>query len=136
MKLSIVNPAHKSQSGRRADTSHEHVLLRIPGIALSAEKRVCGCAGELSHGPFKQFVAGADCQANAENYESQPFAAVERRSLKQNFPSENGRDKSLSEMAKPIIIISPEVKVIANPVEERFLRVGVMTSDHQDDRVN
>ena len=60
---------------------------------------------------------------------------TEHRTPEQQFPEHHCRNESLREMSYAVVIVPCEPELIAQPAEERHFGVCVMTTDHQDERV-
>src|SRR4051794_1746344 len=73
-ELAIVPAAKDDNCADRADQRTPHILLRVPDVALPAEKRVGVAAVEHRGDPLDQFVSGADRHRYADNEEARPRA--------------------------------------------------------------
>ena len=61
-----------------------------------------------------------------------PAFAIENVEPDEQLPRDQCRDESLREMAEPIVMVATPVKIIAEPVKKRLVRVGPMSADAQD----
>ena len=134
-KCAVLHAAEREQGRHGTDEAHEHVSLRVPGIALSAEKCVRRLTSRDRHAPFEQFIARAYRKAEADDDRHQPARAFERSASKQQLARDHGRHEALEEVADAIVVIARKVRSITKPVERWHLRVGVVPSDHQYPRM-
>jgi len=101
-----VKPAEGQLRGDRAGQGQKHIPLGVPDIALRAEEGVRVATADQGGPPFDHFIESAEGEADAARQDEQPFAGPQWRFSQQNFTGENGRDKSLREMAKPVIVVA------------------------------
>ena len=109
-KLRVVHTRQQRERGDGADERHEHVGLRVPWIALRAEKGVGGFLALKRDEPFDEFVARADRETDADNEKSEPAAPREDVAAQQDFPGDDGGDEALREMAEAVEVVAREVQ--------------------------
>ena len=131
-----MQPREQQLRRDRADEREEHVPLRVPDIALRAEEGVGIAAADERREPLDELVAGAHREAHARDDGEEPPAAPQRRVPQQQFARDDRRHEALSEMPDSVVRVAAEIEEIAQPIAERHQRIGVMTADHQDHRVD
>src|ERR1041384_1920624 len=135
-KLSILPRSHERERADRADQTHEHVFLRVPNVALGSQKFRRRRAADQRAPPFNEFVSHADCHADRDDEKRLPAFTIENVEPNKKFARDHRRDKSRREMAEPIVVIATPMKIIAEPIEDRFVRVSPVSADAQDRDVN
>src|SRR5881296_1219613 len=112
----VVERAEHRLRRDRAEQGHEHVPLRVPHVALSAQKRFRGRAAGHGDPPFDELVACADRQAYGRDEHEQPAARAQGRRPQQDLARDDGGYEALREVSEPIVIVAGE--------PERLLRPG------------
>lgn len=133
--LPIMQAGEKQQRKNSPDQRHQHVRLRIPGIALRAEKFIRPLSKHFCRTPFDQFVRRADRQHDADNHKTKHAPAIHMRTPDQNFARHQRRNKALEEMADLVVRIALDMEQIGNLETERHASIGVNTADDQHHRV-
>lgn len=118
------------------DRGIEHIALRIPYIALRAEECLRRFAGADRHAPLEELVHGAEGEADADDQEIAPAGRGDDLFADEELADDQCRDESLGEMTHFIVIVPRLSERIADPVEERHFRVGVMTAHRKDGGVD
>jgi hypothetical protein len=126
----------EQESASGAKQGQTHVGLRIPDIALAAEKIVRGAAGEGGRPPFNQFVESANGEANGNDQKRDPFFSVYDVEAKKHFARDHRGDESLQEMPEPVVVIAREMECVPYPIEQWDLGVRIPPTHHEDRRVN
>ena len=134
-QLPVVQAAKEDLSAHRPNQREKHVPLGIPDIALRTDKGARRLVGDHRRPPFEHFVKRADRQAGTGHQREHPLAAPQRRGAQEQLAHDHCREEALGEMAQPIVVIAGQVKRVANPTEERFAGVGVVSADDEDDGV-
>src|SRR5205085_12518132 len=119
----------------RADERHEHILLRVPHIALRAEKSICGRAANDSRPPLDEFITRAESQTHARDEKEEPKAASERCAAQEHLARDERGHEALHEMADAVVIVACERQHALGPETKRHTRVRPMPADHQYERV-
>jgi len=130
-----MDPAERKLGNDRADKSKEHVPLRVPGVALGTQERVSALAQDHGGPPLNQLVQGADSEADTCHQKEEPCAGSEWCAPEKDLAGDHGRNKTLGEMAETVVMVPGKSEEVAYPVPCRDLGVGVMTSDHENDRM-
>src|SRR3954468_24280950 len=125
----------RNLGSKGAEQGAEHVPLSVPGVPLGAEEIVRGAAADHGGGPFEEFVAGAQGEADAGDQEEEPAAAPHDVAAQQDLPRQDRRDEPLGEVAETIVGVPRQPEEIAEPEPKRNLWVSVVTADHQDQRM-
>ena len=118
----------------RARYRHQHVGLRVPGVALGAEEFHRATGPELGRRPFDQLVECADAQATQRDETEQPLSRTQRRGPQQQFPAEDGRRHALEEMAEAVVRVACEVEPVMHHEADRHARISVGATEDQDQR--
>ena len=113
----ILNSRQKSDGGNGAEQGAKHILLCVPGVALRSEKTDCGIATDQSCPPFDQLIEGADGQTNAHDQEWLPAFSVQDLQPDKDFAGNDGRHKTLHNMAKAIVVVTMPAEDRLKPVE-------------------
>ena len=71
-----------------------------------------------------------------DDQEVAPARVVDDVLADQDFARNDGRDKTLREVAELVVIVAGLIERVFDPVAQRHLGIRVMTADHQDDAVN
>src|SRR5690349_20070320 len=75
----IMRAPEEGEAQGGPDEAEEHVPLRVPGIALGAEKRLPDVGrDEVGRPPLDELVERGDREDDAEEEEGEPAAAPER----------------------------------------------------------
>src|SRR5205085_12562247 len=119
----------------RADERHEHILLRVPHIALRAEKSICGRAANDSRPPLDEFITRAESQTHAGNEKEEPKAASERCAAQEYLARDERAHEALHEVANAVVIVARERQHTLDPITKRHARVRPMPADQQHERV-
>ncbi len=127
-----MHPGEGQLRDDRSAKGQKHVPLRIPNVALRAEKGLGGRPGPHRYPPLDELIAGADGQADARDDEEQPFTRLQRGGAEQYFPGDHGRNEPLSKMAYAVVIISLQLEGVAQPVEQRHFCISIMTTDKKN----
>ena len=102
---------------------------------MCSQKGFCTASFHESHCPFQQFVAGADCHTNADDQKHEPPSAGDYALTDEDLACNDGWNESLREVAHFVVIVSLEVELVAKPIEQRNVRIGVMRTDEEDAHV-
>lgn len=113
----------------------EHVPLGIPLITLGAEERLRPLAADEGGPPLDELVEGREGEADRRHDDEEPASTDERRGAQQDLAGEDRRNETLDEMAKTIVVVAVEVERITNPVADRYVGIGEVAADHQQDAV-
>jgi len=114
------------------DERTKDIALCIPWIPLGSQKRVRTASFSHCHSPFEQFVTGTDCHADAHHHKNAPPWARYHPASNQYLSRNYCRNEALGKVAKLVIVISLQSKMIANPIEERNVSVCVVTADQKN----
>src|SRR3954466_6239144 len=131
-----MNPGHGGERDQSTDKSHEHVPLRIPNVALSAEECIGARTEKQSSPPFDEFVKRTDRHADADDDKKEPFTLTQRTPAQKDFAGENRGNEPLSEMANSIVMIASKAEEMFHPKTERNFRVCIMAANHKNQCVN
>ena len=119
----------------RSDECEEHVPLRVPGIALRAEKIIRRIAREHGSPSLEELVTRAEGQAHADHEKIQPATALKRHLPQQQLTREDGWNETLREVADAVVMVARQPKRIPRLLPQWHLRVGVMAPQRQDERM-
>ena len=129
-----LNQRDDSHHQKRADQCREHVILRIPFIALTAEP-VYALTGRNHFGDdaldnFKQTANPNDDSRREPKTPAPPNSAE----AQQQFAHRKNEKKSKSAMSESVVMIAREIEMFFCPKAERHPRIGVMRADHVKDK--
>src|SRR5690606_34608490 len=113
--LTILDALKTDDRNACAEQGHEHVRLRIPGIALGAKEFFRALPGDQRDPPFDHFVEGAERQRYAERKKAEHGARAEKPEPDQDFPRQQSRNQALHQMPELVVGIALKVEHILYP---------------------
>jgi len=121
---------HLGDSGANQRT--EHVALCIPWIALGSQKRIRAASFNQRNSPLQKLVAGTDRDADTHHHKHTPPWPGDDPFTNQYFSRDDRGDEALGKMSELVIIVPRQVKMVAHPIEEGHLSIGIVASHQQN----
>src|ERR1043165_8163496 len=94
----------------RAEDRHEHILLRVPHVALRAEKSIRSRAARNGRPPFDKLITRAQGETHARDEKEEPETAPARCAPQEHFARNQRGHEALHEMTDAVVIIAREMK--------------------------
>ena len=135
--FSVMEVGEGEERGQSADAAAEHIPLRVPHVTLRAEKGLRSIAESDGGKPFDNFEDSAESHAHHEYDNDLPDSFIGNHLVpKQYFTEKYRRNKALSKMSDPVVVVAGKSENIFHPFAERNLLVGIITSDHKYHAMN
>lgn len=120
----------------RPDHRIEHIWLCIPDIPLCPEEWVSCRSRPYRYPPLEHLIERAKCHTEPYRKHSYPTLLHDDSLPEEDLSREKYRDEPLREVSDFIIVITSLTEDISDPVKKWYFRIGIVSTDTEDDRVD
>ena len=129
--------ASEQEPGEQStDKREKHVALCVVYITLRAQEIGGAFTKSRCDEPLDDLVDRSTETDHRNAEKSEPAAVHHHLVTQENLASVDEREESLYEMPHLVVVVAAEYADITQPVPYRHLCIGVVSADHEDDRMD